>query len=646
MGVARRKKLNARSGRAASSAPPKPREPLSPRKAALFATITVLLPFLLLALLEIGLRIGGYGGDLSAFETPPALHGVYKVPSENVGKRYFPDERYPPSPPGDAFLARKPVHSLRLFVMGESSAAGFPYPPNGTFSRVIRDALSDVLPRDTVEVINLGMAATNTFAIADLARDVLAEKPDGVLIYAGHNEYYGALGAGSTETLGSFPAFVRLYLRLQHVRTFLLLRNVVSKTVGFVRGGRSTKEIEADASRMESVVSNQRILLGDRTYKRGVAQYDSNLRYAIGMFRRAGVPVFVGSTPSNLRDIAPFGPNAQPPDSVATREYVLAKSTLASGDTALAATQFARARDLDVIRFRAPGEFQPLVQKVARETGATYVPVLEGFAAAAQQGIPGFDLFLEHVHPNQRGYVLIAKLYFDAIRKANFLGRQADTTRLATWDQYTERMKLSELDKRIAYHTIRTVTTRWPFVPVSKNQDYRGTYHPVDLLDSIAFNESRGGMPWAQAKMMAAQSYAMRGKPDSAVAEYDGLIRDEPGIEIAYRLAGGVWLGAQQPELARPYLTKAYQLQPSGAAAYGLGVIEMQAKNLPQAIQDFGNAVQLSPTMAPALYQLSLAYGLSRDLPHAQSTALKLAQLAPNFPGLAQWMATIGIVRR
>ena len=168
----------------------------------------------------------------------------------------------------------------------------------------------------------------------------------------------------------------------------------------------------------------------------------------------------------------------------------------------------------------------------------------------------------------------------------------------------------------------------------------------MDLLDSIAFNQSRGGMPWAQAKMMAAQDYSARGKPDSAVAEYDGLIRDEPGIEIAYRLAGSAWLAAHQPQLARPYLERAFALQPSALTAYGLGLIEMQTKNVPRAIQYFGRAVQIAPNMAPALYQLSLAYGLSRDLPHAQSTALRLAQVAPNFPGLAQWMTTIGMVRR
>jgi len=607
--------------------------------------ITLLLPFALVALLEIGLRVGKYGGDLSAFDTPSILHGLYKVPSENVGKRYFPQEKFPPSPPGDPFLVDKPAHSMRLFVMGESSAAGFPYPPNGTFARVIRDAMADVLPEDTVEVINLGMAATNSFTIADLAGDVIAEKPDGVLIYGGHNEYYGALGAGSTETLGSYPSFVRLYLRLQHLKTFLLLRNATNSVLSAVRGGRSMRDIEADASRMESVVSNQRIKLDDATYKRGVAQYESNLRYAIGRFRRAGIPVFIGSTPSNLRDITPFGPNAEPPDSTATKQFDVAKATLASGDSVHAASQFARARDLDVIRFRAPGEFQSLVRRVAKETGATYVPALEGFAATAHYGIPGSDLFLEHVHPNQRGYVLLARFFFEALKNANFLGRPADMTRLATWDEYTQRMKLTELDQRIAYHTIRTVTTRWPFVPVSKNQDYRGNYKPVDLLDSIAFNASRGGMPWARAKMMLAASYAARGKPDSAVAEYDGLIRDEPGIEIAYRLAGRALLTSNQPERAKPYLEKAYSLQPTAVTAYALGMIAMQAKDLPHAIARLEQSVQLAPD-PPALYQLSLAYALSHDIDRARTTALRLAQVAPNYPGLAQWMATIGMVQR
>ena len=249
---------------------------------------------------------------------------------------------------------------------------------------------------------------------------------------------------------------------------------------------------------------------------------------------------------------------------------------------------------------------------------------------------------VEHVHPNQRGYVLLARFYFDALRKANFLGRAADLARLASWEDYTRRMNLTDLDQRIAYHTIKTVTTRWPFVPVSKNEDYRGTYKPVNLLDSIAFNESRGGMPWAQAKVMLAAYYIAHGQVDSAVAEYDGLIRDEPGIETAYRLAGRALFDAKQPERARVYLEKANAIQPSSSTAYTLGVIAMQSKDYPRAITMLEQSVQLSPDPS-TIYQLSLVYALNHDIARARANALRLLRIAPNFPGLGQWMATIGM---
>jgi tetratricopeptide (TPR) repeat protein len=639
---AREKSVRARTESKPGEEQTRPRAPLTPAKAALFLFITIAFPFLVIGLLEAGLRIANYGGDTSAFQSAPALGSGYLVPGSNVGRRYFPQERFPPSPPGDAFLVTKPAHSLRIFVLGESSAAGFPYPPNGTFARVLEDALTDVLPRDTVEVVNMGMAATNSYTIVDLAGEVIDQRPDAVVIYGGHNEYYGALGAGSTETLGSHPSFVRLYLNLQRLKTFLLLRNLTSSVLRLVRGGRSARDIEADATRMESVVGNQRIMLDSKAYLDGVDQYESNLRVAVGKFRAAGIAVFIGSTPSNLRDLTPFGPSAIPPDSTATIVFDSAREVLGR-DSVRAADLFSRARDLDVIRFRAPGEFQSVVQRVARDTKAVYVPVAEGVAAASRYRIPGSEIFLEHVHPNQGGYVLLARMYFDAIRRANFLGRTADMSRFAGWDAYTRRMKLTDLDQRIAYHTIKTVTTRWPFVPVSKQLDYRGTYKPVDFMDSLAFTVSRGGMPWARAKSMLAERYVASGETDRAVAEYEGLMRDEPGIEIAWRLAGRALLSANQPQSAKPYLERAYSLQPNKLTAFSLGIIAMQEKKPERGIPYFEKALELDPSMTPAMYQLSLAYALKRDINRARAMAMRLSQVAPEYPGLAGWMKVIGI---
>ena len=167
---------------------------LSRRKGLIFSVITLLFPLAFLILLELGLRAARYGGETPLFEAPEKLHGRYLVPGRRVAARYFPRAKSPPTPPVDAFLVKKPTHGMRIFVMGESAAAGFPYPANAALSNVVHDALQDVLPNDTIEVVNLGIAATNSYTIADLAPEVIAQHPDAILIYAGHNEYYGALG--------------------------------------------------------------------------------------------------------------------------------------------------------------------------------------------------------------------------------------------------------------------------------------------------------------------------------------------------------------------------------------------------------------------------------------------------------------------
>jgi len=570
------------------------------------------------------------------------LHGLYLVPGRRVGARYFPRAKSPPSPPFDAFLARKPVHGIRIFVMGESAAAGFPYPANGAFSNVLADALQDVLPSDTVEVVNLGIAATNSYTIADLAPDVIAQRPDAILIYAGHNEYYGALGAGSTETLGAVPAFVRLYLRLQRFKTFLLLRNVVGMAFAAAHGESPLATPDPHPSRMETVVRDQRITLGGKVYERGKRQFESNLLVALGAFQRAGVPVFIGSTPSNLRDQKPFGSLPSPADSSAATVFDSARAALSRADIERARLLFARARDLDVIRFRAPQEFREIIRRAATKTGAHYVPSEEAFDSAAQYGIPGQDLFLEHVHPNAGGYLLLGRTYFEALQRAGFLER-ADLRRLASWNEYAHRMALTALDNRIVYHTVKTITTRWPFLPVNAQQNYRGTYQPTDFTDSLAFSVSMGVMKWAQAKLETARRFEARGQVDSALAEYGGLIRREPHSEAGYRLAGAALLDAKQPQRARPFLEKSYAIEPTPFSAYALGVLARQSGDAQRAIALLEQSLSLAPNTPATLYQLSITYAVAHDMGHARATAAQLAMVSPQYPGLVSLASALGM---
>ena len=605
----------------------------------MFLAITIFTPVVVLCALELGLRLFWAAGAMPLFGPSPEDQGNYRVARADVARRYFPDEQFPPAPPHDVFAAAKPEHGFRVFVLGESSAAGFPFPRNGTFSRVLRDALHDVLPNDSVEVVNVGIAATNSYTMLDLANDVIAERPDAVLIYGGHNEYYGALGVGSSVRIAGSPALVRLYIRALHLRTVVLLRSVIgSARHAFTHQAPDDVTV---ASFMETVVRDQRIALGSTLFTAGERQFDENLRLLLKHFRNSRIPVFVGSLASNLRDQPPLASDGNAGPAGADATFTGAAAALARGDTIAARAGFAKARDLDVVRFRAPSSFNGIIRAAAAADGAVYVPVAEAFDSASPGHMPGRELFLEHVHPTRSGYVLMASAFYESLRAAHFLGRQAQENRLGSWAQYRERMALSPFDERVAYHTTQSIIKRWPFVPVAQQVDYRGTYKAVTLSDSLALLMARGGMPWEQAKTLLTERFISAAQTDSALLESRGLIRDAP-LEAAPReMAARALLLAGREAEAETYLRSAYTLQPSVMSTLSLATLAAHRRDFPTAIRFYLENLQLQPTAVNTMYQLSLTYALAGDIVHARQYARQAAATQPDFPGLAEWMTQL-----
>lgn len=612
---------------------------LTKRRYAFFLGVTLLLPLLLLLAIEAMLRLAKPGYDLSLFVRAPVVNGDYLVANRSVGERWFSGIDHPPTPAHEFFAREKPARVFRVFVMGESAAAGFPYPRNAEFSRLLADVLRDVLPGDSVEVINLAIAATNSFALLDMAEEVAAQRPDAVLIYAGHNEYYGVLGAASRVTVPGGVTAVRLYMRLIRLRSVLALRDAITRVTS---GGRERGGDPAAASLMEILARDRQIPLGGRRYDAGTDQFASNLEAICRLFKRKGIAILVGSPASNLRDQPPFAAAANVGPGSAASTFAAAETAFLAGDSALANTLFARARDLDVVRFRAPSEFSRIVRRVSERTGAIYVPVTEAFAAVSAGGAPGSNIFLEHVHPTRAGQVLIARVFFESLLSSGLLGRRPDTARLRSWDEYARDMELTPFDERIAYHTTRTLKSRWPFVPVSQQVDYRGKYVPTSLLDTLAFAVSAGER-WEAAKLRLAGDYERRMQFDSAAAEYAGLARDAPLVsEPLLFMARDLDLAGRHDE-AEAALRKAIGIRPTAPALNALGVRAAKRRQIPEAITLFQRSLEIDPAQPDVLYQLSLSYGMSRDLPNARTTAIRLARLDPRYPGLGELLSTLGV---
>jgi hypothetical protein len=112
-----------------------------------FYAVSVLLPIFFLVILEIILRIVQYGNHYDQWID--VGEGKYVINSI-IGKKYFSSSDFNPSASEDQFDIHKKENAFRIFVLGESSAEGFPYSPMGSFSRYIRRRLELVYPNTSI----------------------------------------------------------------------------------------------------------------------------------------------------------------------------------------------------------------------------------------------------------------------------------------------------------------------------------------------------------------------------------------------------------------------------------------------------------------------------------------------------------------
>ena len=97
----------------------------------------LLVPVLFFVLLEVGLRLVGFGGSYPLFVEVQG-HPEYLHQNPEVARRYFLHSEVLPAAQSDPFRKDKPEGTYRIFVQGGSTAAGFPYFRSGSPSRMLQ----------------------------------------------------------------------------------------------------------------------------------------------------------------------------------------------------------------------------------------------------------------------------------------------------------------------------------------------------------------------------------------------------------------------------------------------------------------------------------------------------------------------------
>ena len=603
---------------------------LATAKRRAFLAFTFVFPFLFFILVETVLRVTGYGPDLSLFVTEEIGGRTYYIMNPFVKARYFARVDFSPTTSLDYFPVPKLPGTFRIFCLGGSTTVGFPYGYAGSFPTFLRDRLRLIFPDRRIEVINLGMTATNSFTVADIAEELPRYEPDLLVVYDGHNEFYGALGLASRESLSRSRWVTRTYLKAIHLKTFQVLRDLYNLLRGTIAGNTS----DPGGTLMERLAKGQYIEYGSPLYDTALEIFRENVRDLAAVASRHAIPLLLGTQVSNLRDLAPFvseHPPGFPPerrlafvqamktglthradneleaaagafreaisiDSMrADAHYELARCLDLQGHKSEAYDAYARARDLDRLRFRASSDFNEVITKASQLPGVHPVDMERAFRKESPDSLIGNSLMLEHLHPNLRGYFLLAREYAREMRAADILATASEWASRDTIDeaQLWENRTLTALDARASDVRIEKLTSGWPF----HERPGPPGHAPLPAgIEAIAMRLTSGTSTWEEAHVAAAEFYQLHNDIASAEKEYRTLISILPVNVSAYLLLAQLYITAGRIPDAYAILQSSLSVEGSLFAYRALGSLEARAGRFERAIPYLERAVSYCTT--------------------------------------------------
>ncbi len=591
----------------------------TPRRRFLFSLVVIAIPVLFLALLEGVFRLTGLFAAEPLLVEVPNSEGRLVGFNPFVGRRYFDaSQTAVPMLTPDVFLRVKTPATFRVLCLGESSTAGFPFDCQVPFPRQLRQILADAYPDKRIEVLNAGMAAISSYVIVDLLPELLETQPDLVLVYAGHNEFYGVFGSATALPAGGNDAVVRASLAIQRTR----IGQMVRRAVNLVRP--SPPESTVTEVLMQRVVGDQDIILGSQRYVRTMESFRMNLERIADACAQRKIPVIFGTLVSNDRDQPPFRSEADTangtgPDlktalvqgetllntgnwkdaadayagvfritpSSADGYFGMARAQMLKGDTVAARTDFLEARDRDVMRFRASTEANRIIAAVARERGAGLVDIADILAARSAGRVIGHEWMCDHLHPTPQGYYVIAAAYYVGIQRMHLLP-PPDSLFRPRMSAYG----VTPLDWDIGLMKVFLMTHRWPFRerPVTLDD-----YLPVG--DSTTAKIARDYLfehnVWSRAHNAMAQEYLRRGNFEAARREYEAIATYTPDDPWPFRMIADTYETEKNWPLRSAALREALKRPgPQGMLAYQLGLCEMNMGRTAKAIRAMNAAAE------------------------------------------------------
>jgi tetratricopeptide (TPR) repeat protein len=644
-----------------------------------------LVPALFFAVLELGLRLGGYGYP-AGFFLPSEIDGrKVTVDNPRFGQRFFPAGMVK-TPLPFAVPAEKPPNTYRIFVLGESAAQGLP-DPHYSFARILEVMLRERYPATHFEVVNTSIVAINSNVILPIAEDCAGQQPDLFVVYAGNNEVVGPFGAANV--LGRYSASlagIRANIRLKATR----VGQLVHDACGLV----SREDADPQEWQGFSIFLKSQLAAADPRLEGVYDHFRKNLQDVCGAGRGAGAKVLVCTMACNLKDSAPFASLHRPDlsgsrqgewdeayqegvraesagnlsealrcyeraaavdDRFADLQFRLARCLEGLNNYDEARAHYTLARDLDALRFRADSRINEVIREVAagREGEGVYLVDAErAFADASPHGIPGENLFYEHVHLNFDGNYVLARAVFQRLTEVlpdRVRGGTADPPAPPSEQLCMERLGFTDWARLKSAETIDGMLRDPPFTGQLDRderdrrfqramQELKKARQPEALRKAVEAQRravDRAGEDWMLRSTLA-DMLVESGDLDSAAHQVRMVLKQLPHSAGAHYQLAYILSQQGQTDKAKESCQRALKLSAgSFLRAQGhclLGQILCKEGHLKEGVAEYEACLRLTPTSGLAHFSMGLAQEALGDTDQAVTHLAEAARLGPDNP--------------
>jgi tetratricopeptide (TPR) repeat protein len=596
--------------------------PVSKRRLWLMRLAAMLfIPLFLLGGLELGLRLAGYGYDTDFFRLIQINGHKFYVPNEQFSCRFFPPALARVTEPF-RFGAEKAANSYRIFLFGESAANGDPDSTYGV-GRYLETLLRERYPGTDFQVVSVAMTAIDSSTILSIARDCARHQGDLWVVYMGNNEMVGPFGAETSYGLRApSRGVIRTVLAIKATRIGQLFDALVRRL-------RSNSSTPKKWGGMEMFMNN-RLGYDDPARLRGYANFRGNLEDILRTAKKAGMPVILSTMAVNLKDCAPFASihaagldtnqlsawnkvyeegvgleaagsyrealdryqqAAQIDPQFADLQFHMGRCNLALANQDQARRDFELARDYDALDFRSDTRINSAIREAAARHAGQGVYLADAASDLAQKspdGIPGLELFYEHVHLNFAGNYLLALEFAEPTKKLlpDSIVAQ-DKGNWASAEQCDRRLAVTVWDRQRVWQPILSRVTSPPFT---------GQFNHAENLKQY------------EAKLNEAMSAMNTQTPEQARQLYEQALALAPDDYFLHGnferfLEKGGYLTQSITEAKRccelvPQLPGGY---------YYAGMLLVRAGKIPEAIEYFSRAIAIRGNHAEALNEMGEA---------------------------------------